>query len=35
MVELEDCYWLDVVEVPVSDLRARALRIVAPAPADP
>jgi hypothetical protein len=35
IVELEDCYWLDVVEVPVSDLRARGLRVVAPATADP
>jgi hypothetical protein len=35
IVEIEDCYWLDVVEVPMSDLRARALRVVAPATADP
>ena len=27
-VELEDCYGLDVVRVPVSDLRARRLRVV-------
>ncbi len=31
MVELEDCYWLDVVQVPVGALRARQLRVVAPA----
>lgn len=34
MVEIEDCYWLDVVCVPVRDLRARRLRVVMPAPAD-
>lgn len=28
MVELEDCYWLDVVRVPLTDLRARQLRVV-------
>jgi hypothetical protein len=28
-VELEDCYLLDVVHVPVAELRARGLRIVA------
>lgn len=28
MVELEDCYWLDVVRVPVARLRARRLRVV-------
>jgi hypothetical protein len=33
IVELEDCYWLDVVEVPASDLRARRLRVVTPAAA--
>ena len=33
MLKLEDCYWLDVVEVPVADVRARALRLVTPAPA--
>ena len=32
MVELEDCYWLDVVHVPVRELRARRLRVVTPAP---
>jgi hypothetical protein len=32
MVELEDCYWLDVVRVPVRDVRARRLRVVTPAP---
>jgi hypothetical protein len=32
MVELEDCYRLDVVRVPVRDLRARRLRVVTPAP---
>jgi hypothetical protein len=32
MVALEDCYWLDVVHVAVSDLRARRLRVVTPAP---
>ena len=30
MVELEDCYWLDVVLVPLRDLRARRLRVVRP-----
>ena len=34
LVELEDCYWLDVVPVPVRDLRARRLRVVTPAPAE-
>jgi hypothetical protein len=33
-VELEDCYRLDVVQVPISDLRARALRIVTPSTRD-
>lgn len=33
-VELEDCYGLDVVQVPVSDLGARALRIVTPSTRD-
>jgi hypothetical protein len=28
LVELEDCYWLDVVRVRVSDLHARPLRVV-------
>lgn len=32
MVELEDCYWLDVVFVPVKDIRARRLRVVRPVP---
>jgi hypothetical protein len=32
VVELEDCYWLDVVRVPVDVLRRRGLRFVAPAP---
>ena len=32
MVELEDCYWLDVVRVPVRDIRARRLRVVRPVP---
>ena len=31
MVDLEDCYWLDVVRVPVHELRARRLRVVTPA----
>lgn len=31
IVELEDCYALDVVEVPISDVRARRLRVVTPA----
>jgi hypothetical protein len=30
MVELEDCYGLDVVDVPVRDLHARRLRVVTP-----
>jgi hypothetical protein len=34
VVELEDCYRLDVVRVPASELRARRLRVVTPAPAD-
>jgi hypothetical protein len=34
MVELEDCYRLDVVRVPVSDLRARRLRVVTPTRAE-
>lgn len=33
MVELEDCYGLDVVRVPLSSLRARRLRAVTPRPA--
>jgi hypothetical protein len=31
VVELEDCYGLDVVRVPVRALRARGLRVVAAA----
>lgn len=31
VVELEDCYGLDVVPVPVSQLRSRRLRVVTPA----
>jgi hypothetical protein len=34
LVELEDCYALDVVQVPLSALRARGLRIVTPAAGD-
>jgi hypothetical protein len=30
MAELEDCYWLDIVRVPISDVRARRLRVVTP-----
>lgn len=30
VVELEDCYWLDIVRVPMNDLRARRLRVVTP-----
>ena len=30
MVDLEDCYGLDVVRVPVGDLLARRLRVVIP-----
>jgi hypothetical protein len=33
IVKVEDCYWLDVVRVPVRELRARRLRVVTPAPA--
>ena len=29
-VELEDCYGLDVVQVPLRELRARRLRLVTP-----
>ena len=32
VVELEDCYGLDVVRVPVRELRERRLRVVIPAP---
>jgi hypothetical protein len=35
VVELEDCYLLDVVHVLVSDLRARGLRVVTPVPIVP
>jgi hypothetical protein len=31
VVELEDCYGLDVVPVPVSALRSRRFRVVTPA----
>ena len=31
VAEVEDCYWLDVVVVPIRDLRARRLRVVRPA----
>jgi len=30
MIELEDCFFLDVVEVPLADVRARRLRVVVP-----
>jgi hypothetical protein len=30
MIDVEDCYWLDVVRVPASDLDARRLRDVTP-----
>ena len=30
LVEIEDCYGLDVVHVPLSDLRSRRLRVVTP-----
>jgi hypothetical protein len=33
-VELEDCYGLDVVCVPLRDLHARGLRVVTPASSD-
>jgi hypothetical protein len=33
-VDLEDCYRLDVVRVPMTRLRARRLRAVTPAPAE-
>jgi hypothetical protein len=32
IVALEDCYGLDVVRVPMSDLSARHLRVVTPTP---
>jgi hypothetical protein len=31
IVELEDCYWLDVVRVPANRLSERRLRVVSPA----
>ena len=31
MIELEDCYGLDIVCIPLRDLRARRLRVVRPA----
>ena len=31
VADLEDCYWLDVVRVPMSDVLARRLRVVKPA----
>jgi hypothetical protein len=34
MVELEDCYLLDVVLVPIGEVRARRLRVVTPAPVE-
>lgn len=34
LVELEDCYRLDIVRVPIGDLQARRLRVVTPAAAD-
>ncbi len=30
MVDVEDCYWLDVVRVAASDLALRHLRVVTP-----
>jgi hypothetical protein len=30
MADIEDCYWLDIVRIPIGDLLARRLRIVAP-----
>jgi hypothetical protein len=30
VVELEDCMYLDVVRVPLADVRARRLRVVTP-----
>jgi hypothetical protein len=32
MVELEDCYWLDVVRVPIAGVQGRQLRVVTPGP---
>ena len=31
MVELEDCFLLDIVRIPLADLRARRLRVITPA----
>lgn len=31
MADLEDCYWLDIVRVPMSDVLTRRLRVVTPA----
>jgi hypothetical protein len=33
MVEIEDCFHLDVVQVPLAHVRTRRLRVVTPAPA--
>jgi hypothetical protein len=33
LLEIEDCYGLDVVRVPATDVRARGLRVVKPAQA--
>ena len=32
IVDLEDCYRMDVGRIPISDLRARGLRVVTPSP---
>lgn len=34
IVEIEDCYRLDVVHIPTTELRARRLRVVTPLSAD-
>jgi hypothetical protein len=34
VVELEDCHFLDVVRVQVTELRERRLRVVTPTPID-
>jgi len=34
VVDVEDCYWLDVVRVPAHDLKARRLRVVTPTRAE-
>lgn len=31
MVELEDCFLLDIVRVPLGEVRARRLRVITPA----